>query len=93
LAQLFKPLLMRHAEAVLLVDNHQAEVFKLHVLLQQAVRADDDINRALAQAVQDLLDFLGREKTADHLDAHRMIAKTAAEGLQVLLRQDRRRRQ
>ena len=35
---------MRHAEALLLVDDEQAEIVKMNVLLQQLVRADDQID-------------------------------------------------
>ena len=48
---------------------------------------------ALSGLPQDLRDFLRREEAAHHFDAHRMIAKAMAKGLQVLLRQNGRRRQ
>ena len=47
----------------------------------------------LAVSCKHLRDFFDGEKAAHHLDAHRMIAKAMAKSLQVLLRQDRRRRQ
>ena len=47
-AHLLDVLLVRHAEALLLVDDEQAEVLELDVLLQQLVRADHEV--ALARA-------------------------------------------
>ena len=43
---LLDPLLVRDAEALLLVDDQQAEIAELHVLRQQAMRADDDLDLA-----------------------------------------------
>ena len=43
LLQLF---LVRHAEALLLVDDEQTQVLEPHVLLQQAVRTDEKIDPA-----------------------------------------------
>jgi hypothetical protein len=37
---------VRDAEALLLVDDEQAEVLELDVLREQAVRADDDVDLA-----------------------------------------------
>ena len=52
LAQVFEPFLVLDAEALLLVDDHQAEVLELDVLAHEAVRADDDIDAPLCQAVR-----------------------------------------
>ena len=46
LAHLLDALLVRDAEALLLVDDEQAEVAELHVLRQQPMRADDDLDLA-----------------------------------------------
>ncbi len=46
LAHLLDALLVRDAEALLLVDDEQPEILELHVLRQQAVRADDDVDLA-----------------------------------------------
>ena len=45
-AQLLEALLVRDAEALLLVDDDQAEVLERDVLLEEPVRADDDVDRA-----------------------------------------------
>ncbi len=58
--QLLDPLLVGDAEAVLLVHDQQAEVLELDVLAEQPVGADDDVHRAVLQALDDLLLLLGR---------------------------------
>ena len=40
--ELLQPLLVLHAEPLLLVDDHQAQIFELDVLREQPVRADRD---------------------------------------------------
>ena len=35
---------MQHAEALLLVNHHEAEVFESDVVLHDAMRADDDVH-------------------------------------------------
>ena len=46
LAHLPELLLVGHAEALLLVDDQQAQVVELHVLLQQLVGADQQVHLA-----------------------------------------------
>ena len=84
---------MDDAEAMFFVDDHQAEILELHVFLQQPVGSDNNIDNAFGGLLQYLRDLFRRQKPADHFDAHRVIAKAMAKGLQMLLRQDRRRRQ
>ena len=50
LAHLLQPLLVRHAEALLFVDDDQAQVGELDVLADQPVRADEDVDLALGRA-------------------------------------------
>ncbi len=50
-AQLFQLLLLAHAEALFLIDDHQAQILELDVRLQQLVRADDDVDLAVGQAL------------------------------------------
>ena len=45
-AQALELFLVQHAEALLLVNDHQAEILEGDVVLQQPVRADDDVHRA-----------------------------------------------
>ncbi len=76
---------MTHPEPLLLVDHDQAEVAELHVLLEEAVRADDDVDRALRGAAQRGFQVFGRLEPAD--DAHRdgERRKALREGFEVLL--------
>ena len=53
LAQQFELLLVHHAEALLFVDDHQAEILERDIVLHQAMRADDDIHRAGARSFDD----------------------------------------
>ena len=92
-AQLLEPLLVRDAEALLLVDDQQAEVLEAHVARQQAVRADDDVDLALRQR-RDRLRLLGLAAEArQHGDAHREVREALGERDEVLLGEHRGRRQ
>ena len=53
LPQGLEPLLDLDAEPLLLVDDQQPQVVELHVVLGQPMRADDDVDRADGQAVED----------------------------------------
>ena len=77
--------LVRDAEALLLVHYEQAEVFELHVLLQQAVGADDEVALA-AFEVRERGAHLRRAAEAAHdLDLHRVAEKALERRLVVLL--------
>ena len=93
LPQLLDPLLVRHAEALFLVHDEQAQVAEQHVLREQPVRADDHVHLPRRQVVDgDLLLGLGAE-AAHHVDAHGESGEAFAQRLQVLKREDRRRRE
>ena len=47
--QVLEPLLVLDAEPLLLVDDDQAEILEVHVLRNQPVRADDDVDFARAR--------------------------------------------
>ena len=47
--ELLEALLVLHAEAMFLVDHDQAERLELHVLAEQPVRADDDVDRPVGE--------------------------------------------
>ncbi len=53
-APLLKLLFVGHAEALLLVDDDQPQVLEGHVVGKQPVGADDDVDAALAQLLDDL---------------------------------------
>ena len=83
---------MADAEALLLVDDDEAEVLELDVLLQQAVRADDDVDaRPSARPATIVALLLVAAEAGEHLDAHREAGEALAEGVEVLLREDGRR--
>jgi hypothetical protein len=81
----FKRLLLAHAEAVLLVDDHQAEALEDHVLLQQTVGADDDVDLALREELQGLGLLLGRLEARQLGELDRPVGEAVGEGLVVLL--------
>ena len=91
--QRFEELLLRDAEALLLVEDHEAELLRDHVAAEDPVRADQDVHLARAEVGQDPLRLLRRHETGDHLDLNRKIAKAIPEGVEMLLREDRRRRE
>ena len=69
------------------------EVLRDHVAREQAVGADQHVDLALRERPQRLLDVAGLAHARDGLDLHREVAEAVAEGLQVLLHEQRRRRQ
>ena len=91
-AQLLDALLVLHAEALLLVDDEQPEVLELDVVGEQAVRADDDVDRAVLDAARrpSFCSF-GDEEPRQHLDPHRVVGEALAERLAVLAREQRGR--
>ena len=90
-AILLEALLVHDAEALLLVDDDQAEVGEGDVLLQQPMRADDDVDLALREVAQDpFLVGLGRE-ARKLFDAHGKGAESRAERAVVLIGEQRRR--
>ena len=93
LAQLLDLLLVGDAEALLLVDDQQPEVAELHVLRQQAVRADDDLDLARREVLERLLLLGLRAEPADHVDAHGKRGEALAQRLHVLEREHGRRRE
>ncbi len=60
--QLLDRLLVAHAEPLLLVDHEQSQALEADVLGEQPVRADDDVDLAVADAVDDPLRLPGREE-------------------------------
>ena len=93
LEELLEFLLVQNAEALLLVDHHQAEILENHVAGDQPMRADDDIDAAVAQQLENLALLRVRAEAAEHFDPHRIIEHALAERFEVLLREHRRRRE
>ena len=70
---------MRDAEALLLVDDEQAEILELHRFLQQLVRADDEVDLAGGQVVERLFLLLRRAEPGEDVDRDRE-RREAADG-------------
>ena len=94
LPQLLDLLLVRHAEPLLLVHDQQPEIAELHVLRQQPVRADDDVDLAGGE-IRRASRFCSAfdAEAADHVDADREAREALLQRLLVLERQHRRRRE
>ena len=92
-AQLLDGLFVVDPEALLLVDDEQAQVLELDVPGQQFVGADDDVDRPVGQAVGDRPGFGRRQETGEHLHPDGVIGEALAEVLQVLGGEQRGRHQ
>ena len=90
-AQLLQRLFLPHAEAVLLVDDHQADARQLDLAPEQFVRADDNVELALRQLVQNLVRLLRCLEARELGDAHRPLGEAIVERVEVLLGEERRR--
>ena len=91
--ELLELLLLHHAEALLLVQDHQAEVLEAHILLQQPVGADHDVDLPDHQAPQDVGRLGIRAKARQHVDLDRERLEAVAERQVVLLGEHRGRHQ
>ena len=78
-------LLVAHAEALLFVNDDQPEVVEFHVILQQPVRADDDVQFPLGEISQNAGLFPGSPEAGDRFDPDRPIGKPITKSLAVLL--------
>ena len=67
------------------VDDHQAQVLDLHIVRQQFVGADHDVDLAFGQIGDGRIHFLGRLEAAHHFHGHRPVGKAVAEAVVVLL--------
>ncbi len=92
-AQLLHLLLVAHPEAVLLVDDEQAQVVELGGFTQQLVRAHHDVHRAVADALDGRGDLLAGAEARDLRDLHRPLGEAVHQRLVVLLGQQRGRRE
>ena len=76
---LLQPLFVLHAEALLFVDNQQAEIAETRHLSTAAGACRSAISTLPAASIgQHGLDFLGGAEPAEHLDAHRKRMRSAA---------------
>ena len=76
---------MLHTKALLLVDDHQAQVLRVHIGRKQTMRADKHIDRALGKRLERALLLRRRAEAAEHLDLEAKRGKTLKERLVVLL--------
>ena len=90
-AHVLDALLVLHAEALLLVDDEQAELRHLHVVGEQPVGADHHVDRAGFEVAGDARLLLGRQEAREHLHPHRVVGEPLAERLAVLAREQRGR--
>ena len=81
---------MLHAKALLFVNDHQAQVLGVHIGREQAVRADEHVDRTLGKRLERALLLRRRAETAEHLDLEAKRGKALKERLVVLLGQNGR---
>ena len=86
-AQLLELLLVGDAEMLLLVDDDQAEILELDGLAEKRMRADDDIDLALGEALLGFRQFRGADQPRGLRDVDRIVAHPLAKGLEVLARE------
>src|SRR3546814_196007 len=86
-------LFLADAEALFLVDDHQAQILESDVLLQQPVGADDHVDPAFGQPVELGLVLLGALEARQHLDPDRPVGEAVAEVAVMLFGQQRGRYQ
>ena len=75
---------MTHTEALFFVHNQQTEIGELYVFREQPVRADQNVNLAGLDLLQNFFLLLGSAEAADHFDGDRKRRKSLLEGLVVL---------
>ena len=90
LAQVLELLLVLHTKALLLVDDHHAQVLGVHVGRKQAVRADEHVDRALGKRLKRALLLRRGAEAAEHFDLEAKRGKALKERLIVLLGQNGR---
>src|SRR3954447_25360598 len=79
-AQALHRLLLAHAEAVLLVDDHEPQALELYVLRKELVRADDDVDLTGFELAYDVRGFLGASEARELGDVHRPVGEAVLEG-------------
>ena len=89
-AQLLEPLLVAHAEMLLLVDDQKAQVLETDPLGQQRMCAHDNIDGAACDSVAGGLRLLGADETRQRAHLQRKAAKTLGKTFEMLPRQQGR---
>jgi hypothetical protein len=80
-------LLVQHAEALLLVDDHQAEILEADIGLDELVRADDDVHRAGRQRRDHGVGLFFCTEPREQLHRHGELRHALDERVEMLLRQ------
>ena len=83
-------LLVLDAEALLLVDDDQAELMRVHVGREQAMRTDEHVDFTLGKRGQRAPLLRGRAETRKHFDLHTKGREALEERLVMLLGENRR---
>ena len=76
------------AETLLFIDDDEPEVSELHVIGEQSVRADDDVDFALRELGENFLGVPSGFEAGDRFDAEGVVAHAFAEGAFVLFSED-----
>src|SRR4051794_11452204 len=91
--ELAQELLLLDAEALLLVDDDEPDVLAAQVAAEDAVRADEDVDAAVVERGDRLALLLRTAEAADVLDREGVVLQALRERAEVLLGEDRRRRE
>jgi hypothetical protein len=91
--QFLQHFFLAHTKAMLLIDDDEPEILELDVRLQQFVRADHHVDLTGGEPNQCLGDLLLRLEARQHLNLDRPVRIAVVEGLVVLLREQRGRRE
>ena len=83
-AQRLQPLLVGDAEALLLVDDDEAELPELDALGEDRVGADDDVDLAGLEALPGRLRLRGRDQPGEAADLDREALEALLEGVEML---------
>ena len=86
LAQVFHLLLVAHAKALLLVDDHQSQVVRVHIAREEPMRADEHRHAAVGEPRQRPRLLSRRTETREHLDRHAEGREAIVEVREMLLR-------
>ena len=82
--QLFKPVFHAYAEFLLLVHNQQSQIAEFHILANQLMRADDNVQLAACKPSQNVFLFFSSAQTAQIIDGARHIGQPRFECFVVL---------
>ena len=82
--QRLQPFLVGDAEALLLVDDDQAELLELDALGEDRMGADDDVDLAGLEPLLGRLRLLGRDEAGEAADLDREALEALLEGVEML---------